>query len=149
MKFSWGTGIAIVYGIFVVGMLGAVIASRQSDPGLVRTDYYDLDLKYQDRMDEKQNMANLAGGLPIRFDAVQQAILIQFPKSQPTLSGTVKLFRSSTTQDDMGLEIQTDAQGQMLISARDMAKGRWHIEVEWAAGTQKFYKEQTLVLTNA
>ncbi|MBK8557404.1 MAG: FixH family protein [Lewinellaceae bacterium] len=149
MKFNWGTGIAIVYSIFVLGMLGAVFASRQSDPGLVRKDYYDLDLHYQDRMDKKQNAANLAGGLPIRFDAAQQAVVLQFPMSGGAPEGNIKLFRSSTLDDDISLDIEADANGQMLIPAGQMAKGLWHIEVDWKAGSKTYFKEQTIILTNA
>ena len=79
MKCSWGTGIAIVYALFVLGMLGAVFASRRHDPGLVQKDYYSLDLNYQDRLDRKQNAALLGDRLRIGYEAPQGVIAIQFP----------------------------------------------------------------------
>ena len=60
MKFNWGTGIALAYGIFALSMVGVVFASRKHDPGLVQKNYYDLDLNYQARMDKKQNAWALA-----------------------------------------------------------------------------------------
>ena len=52
MKFNWGTGIALAYGLFALGMVGAVFASRKHDPGLMQKNYYELDLNYQARMDK-------------------------------------------------------------------------------------------------
>ena len=59
MKFNFGTGIALVYGIFAVGMVTMVIISRGEDPGLVQKDYYNLDLNYQAHLTGKQNTAAL------------------------------------------------------------------------------------------
>jgi nitrogen fixation protein FixH len=146
MKFNWGTGIALVYGVFVVGMVGAVLASTKHNPGLVQDDYYKLDLNYQEHFDKKQNAANLEGGLPIRFEADQNRIKIDFPERLGAPSGKVKLFRSATLSDDKFIDITPDEKGDFYIPTDGFYGGLWNIEVDWAAGGTAFFNEQRINL---
>jgi nitrogen fixation protein FixH len=149
MKFNWGTGIAMVYSIFVMGMLGAVFASRQHDPGLVQKDYYSLDINYQDRMDRKQNAAQLGDRLQIRYEADKQVIAVQFPAELGAAGGKIKLFRSATLDDDALLEIAPDAAGRMEIPAADLPKGIWNVEMEWEAAGKKYFNAAKVTVTHA
>lgn len=149
MKFNWGTGIALVYTVFVLGMLGAVFASRQHDPGLVQKDYYDLDINYQDRLDRKQNAANLGDRLQMGYEADKQVIAIQFPADLGAASGTVKLFRSATLSDDAVLDVSPNTEGRMEIPAAELIKGVWNVEIEWEAGGKKYFNTSKVTVTHA
>ena len=146
MKISWGTGIAIVYGIFVVGMLGAVMASTTRKPVMVSKDYYDLDLKYQEHYDKKTNAAQLPDGLPIQFEAATQRIKIDFPEDLGTPGGKVKLFRSVTTANDQLINIEPDDSGDFYISVEGFPKGIWNIEVDWTAGDKAYFNESKIYI---
>ena len=149
MKLNWGTGIALVYGAFALVMVAFVFQSRRYDPGLVRKDYYNLDLNYQEHMEKKQNTANLTHGLNVRFDAVRRVIRLQFPETTDAPSGSIKCFRPVNVRDDMNLDVQTGPDGAMEIPAGRMSNGLWHLEVDWQAGGTKYFHEATLTLTNA
>jgi nitrogen fixation protein FixH len=149
MKFSWGTGIAIVYALFVLGMLGAVVASRRHDPGLVQKDYYSLDLNYQDRLDRKQNAALLGDRLRIGYEAPQGVIAIQFPLELGAPTGQIKLFRSATLSDDRALDLSPDARGRMEIPAKNLQQGLWNLEMEWEAGGKKYFNDVQITVTHA
>lgn len=149
MKFTWGTGIAIVYSVFVLGMLGAVFASRRYDPGLVQKDYYSLDIHYQDRLDRKQNAAQLGDRLYIGYEAAQAVIAIQFPPELGVPTGEIKLFRSATLTDDRTLNVAPDARGRMEVPASKLQQGVWNLEMEWEAGGKKYYNEVQLTVTRA
>lgn len=149
MKFTWGTGIAIVYSVFVLGMLGAVFASRRYDPGLVQKDYYSLDIHYQDRLDRKQNAAQLGDRLYIGYEAAQAVIAIQFSPELGVPSGEIKLFRSATLTDDRTLNVAPDARGRMEVPASKLQQGVWNLEMEWEAGGKKYYNEVQLTVTRA
>lgn len=144
MKLNWGTGIALVYATFALGMVGAVFASRKHDPGLVSKNYYDLDLNYQQRMVEKQNAAALAKPLEINYLREQQAVAFQFPAEagQPT-GGSVKMFRGGTAEGEFSTPVKTDDAGLMQIPAEKLAAGRWHVEVLWEAAGRSFFQEST------
>lgn len=149
MKLNWGTGIALVYSGFALVMVLFVLRSRQYDPGLVRNDYYNLDLNYQEHMQKKQNAANLAEGLLVHFDAVQRVIRLRFPANMGMPSGTIKCFRSVNVRDDINMDVKTGSDGQMEIPAAQMPNGLWHLEVDWQASGTKYFHETTLTITNA
>lgn len=141
MKFNWGTGIALVYGIFALAMIGAVFASRNHDPGLVQKDYYALDLNYQDRLDRKQNAADLQTPPQVSVASPDKSLTIQFPAGMENALGTAKFYRSATTQDDFLVQIENGQPKQ--ISTEKMASGRWHVEMEWEAAGKKYFWETT------
>ncbi|MBK6930327.1 MAG: FixH family protein [Saprospirales bacterium] len=149
MKFNWGTGIALVYGLFALTMIAVVIRSRSYDPGLVQKDYYNLDLNYQDHLEKKQNAALLKSGLKIGYDAVKQVIRVQFPTETGQPDGFIKCYRPSTVKDDMRLKIQTGPEGQMEIPAAQLPAGLWRLEVDWRASGIQYFNEAIVTVTHA
>lgn len=146
MKFNWGIGIALVYGIFAVAMVSAaVVASRNHDPGLVQKNYYDLDLNYQEHLEKKQNAAALTSMPQVRFNASSGVINLQFP-AKTKASGTAKFYRSATTKDDFSVKIE-DANA-LEVPAAKLASGRWHIELDWEADGKKYFWETAIFITN-
>lgn len=149
MKLNWGTGIALVYGLFALTMVSVVVLSRSHDPGLVDKNYYDLDLNYQQHFEKKQNAAKLAEPLKVQFDAASQVIRIEFPKGIGTPLGSVKCFRSSTVKDDMLLEIRTNPDGNMEIPAEKLPTGLWNLEVDWQADGTTYFNSALITVIRA
>ena len=149
MKFNWGTGIALVYGLFALTMIAFVIRSRSYDPGLVANDYYQLDLNYQEHYDKKQNAAHLKTPVNVRFDAAKQVIRLQFPENLGTPAGSIKCFRPSTVKDDLLLKINAASGNQMEIPAGEMAPGIWNLEVDWQAGGAKYFNTAVVTVIRA
>ena len=144
MKFNWGTGIALVYIIFAVGMVTLVFASRQHDPGLMQKDYYALDLNYQDRLDRKQNAASLTVVPQVLVTSADKSLAIQFPEGMENASGKAKFYRSTTINDDFLVNIE---HGQSTkVPTEKMAPGRWHVELEWEAAGKKYFWETAIVI---
>ncbi|MDX2134648.1 MAG: FixH family protein [Saprospiraceae bacterium] len=137
---NWGYGITIVYGVFVVAMLGAVIASTQHDPGLVSKDYYNLDLNYQAHFDKKQNAADMAVPLAVRYEAGSGDIVIVFPSDMSVARGSIQFRRTSTTKDDYLYTLPAIPAGQELrIPAAGMAEGRWLMDVDWTSTGKDYF----------
>lgn len=149
MKFNWGTGIALVYGLFALTMIAVVMRSRSYDPGLVQNDYYNLDLNYQAHYDKKQNTAHLKQPLVVRYDAARQAILLQFPTGIGTPAGSIKCFRSSTIKDDFRLKIKTDSDGTMGISTGQIMPGIWNLDIDWQANGTKYFNTVAVTVIRA
>jgi nitrogen fixation protein FixH len=144
MKFNWGTGVALAFSIFAVGMVLLVIAARQHDPGLMQEDYYALDLNYQDRLDRSQNTASLATQLQLTINSVDKSLSIQFPAGMERSLGTAKFYRSTTIKDDFLVKFDN---GQPLqVSTSTMAPGRWHVELEWTVVGEKYFWETAFVV---
>lgn len=145
MKFNWGTGIALAYGLFALGMVGAVFASRKHDPGLMQKNYYELDLNYQARMDKKQNAAALAQAPRAIFNATTgKTISVQFPDGMNVSNGSAKLYRSATTSDDFIVKLENA--NAFDIPADNLSPGRWHIELDWQADDKPYFWETVVVV---
>lgn len=143
MKISWGTGIALVYSLFAGAMLTAVFMSRRYDPGLVDKNYYDLDLKYQARLEKKQNTAKLSTLPQITADQQGNTLLVQFPDGMQVRSGNCKFFRAAEVGDDFSVAINPDNHGKVMVPTAQLHKGRWHIELEWEADGGPYYYTTT------
>ena len=144
MKFNWGTGIALFYICFAVGMIALVMATRSHDPGLVQKDYYALDLNYQDRLDRKQNTAALVKPPQLWVLNEEKQLKIQFPEDMGNCIGKAKFYRSSTTKDDFLLDIPQEK--TMPVNTEKMAAGRWHVEMEWEASGTKYFWETAFII---
>lgn len=147
MKFNWGTGIALAYITFALFMIGLVMKSRSYDPGLVQTDYYNLDLNYQARLTKKQNASQMAIQPEVRFDIAAHSVEVQLPADMPGATGTAKCYRSATTSEDFTVEF--DHNNEISIPAGEMTPGRWHVELDWESGGKKYFYETTFIVTNA
>ncbi len=143
-KFSWGTGIALFYGTFVIGMLSLVMATRKHDPGLVQKDYYALDLNYQERLERKQNARTLLVPPKVWVLPDNKTLNIQLPEGMENAAGTTKFYRPASVKDDFTVEI---ANGEpMQLNTEKMAPGRWHVEMEWEAGGKKYFWETAVLI---
>ncbi len=143
-KISWGTGIALFYGAFVIGMLTLVMATRKHDPGLMQKDYYALDLNYQDRLERKQNARALMTPPKVWVVSADKSLNIQFPEGMENAAGTTKFYRSASVKDDFTVEIGSGE--PILVNTEKMARGRWHVEMEWEASGKKYFWETAVVI---
>ena len=145
MKFNWGTGIAIFYGIFVVVLVIAVIRSTGIDNSLVTEDYYQKDLEYQTQIDKQVNARSLSTDLAIRYSDPDRAVRFSFPKDLGSIEGKILFFRPSNAALDFEADIQTDDNFEQIISTRELLPGLWKVKVDWSAGGRDFYKEETII----
>jgi hypothetical protein len=144
IKFNWGTGIALVYATFAIGMVTMVLISTKHDPGLVQKDYYELDLNYQTPLNGKQNAAALEVKPAVLYDENQRMVVIQLPAGMTATNGNVKLYRSASVADDQLVEIA----GQRLIQIPVKSKvgGRWHVELNWVTDQKNYYYETAILI---
>lgn len=141
---NWGTGILIFYSVFVFSMVGVVLASRKHDPGLVSDKYYDLDLNYQKRMEQKQNTASLSKAVEIRYVFENRSVEVQFPAEIGTPSGNIVLYRPSDGRSDVKIPINCDASGKMTVPVESLSKGLWRVNVDWTAGGKSYFQENVM-----
>ncbi len=146
MTLDWGKGIALVYSIFALSMLGLAYQSTKHDVGLVKKDYYEDDINYQTHYVKMQNARQLTTDLTIKFDATGSEIILHFPTDLPKPSGKVLLFRPSQSSNDVSLDIETDAQNSMVVPTKSFQAGLWKIKVDWQANGKDYYKEQPLTI---
>lgn len=147
MKLSWGTGIALVYGGFVVLMVFAVTMASREDPGLLRKDYYKLDLEYQAHMDKKVNTANLEAVPTVRFDALKQQLFIDWPEGLSLKEGKLNMYRLSDERDEFRLELTPELSTSGIPAAK-LGSGKWQVELDWSDPNGKTFFATSKIFLN-
>lgn len=146
MKFTWGTGVAVFYSVFVIAMVGMVVYSKTFDNSLVVENYYDEDLRYQEMIDKLENAAKLEKDLEISLtDSLD--ILLSFPENLMNISGKVLLYRADDKSKDVAFDISVNSKKQMHIPYKEIQGGRWTIKVDWQGDGIPYYKQKDLLLS--
>lgn len=146
-KISWGTGIVISLGIFLVINVIVVIFAFSQDVHLVTDDYYAKELKYQDVIDMKNNSAQLLTPLTINIYE-GRAVTIKYPDQMDTveISGSVHFYRPDHPSFDFSVPVKRDSVNTQLISSDKIIPGYWKVAVEWSDGKLKYFNEEKLMV---
>lgn len=146
MKLNWGTGIAIFYILFVVSLVFQVFRSRQFDHSLVSDNYYELDLKYQERYNKLRNAHDSKNTIQFDHDKVAKKLSLQFPELEQLPAGKIHFFRPSNSRMDFEIEIQASPRGKMQLPTDQLAPGLWRVKVDWEYKDQAYYQEAVVII---
>jgi hypothetical protein len=140
MKFNWGHGIVVFSGAFMTMILYFVISSMSYDSELVSDDYYEQEVDYQTRIDQKKN----ANEQKIQISQGAEGLQIIFPNSVD--NGKVYFFRPSDKKLDFDKDIQLDTNFEQQINLEKTQAGLWRIKLDWQKGDKDFYYEESIVI---
>ena len=144
-RLSWGVGIWILYGGFVLFILACVGFASMQSFDLVESNYYDKGIKYQGQIDKMERTRALAEQPAIRYDN-SGAIKIMFPESlvEAQLRGTIALYRPSNSRYDKLIAI--DGERQFDIIMHSLPTGLWKLKLDWRYNGQSYYNEETIII---
>ncbi len=146
MNLSWGTKIAGLYIGFVLLMITMVIMSAYQKTELVSDDYYERELKYQDKIDGMNN-ANLLSA-QISHTINDNALIVQFPNDfkNKNVTGEIVFFRPSDKTKDFISQIRLNETFCQTIDLKDLSKGMYKMQTEWKADGKTYFNEETIVI---
>jgi YD repeat-containing protein len=140
-----------IIGFFVVAVafLATFIAwaSRQRED-LVADNYYDDEVRYQQRLDGLNRTLPLQSQIAVSYDAAGQSIRINLPAAQaPVAAGRVHLYRPSDERLDRELPLALTVGGEQRLDARSLQNGLWKVRVEWTANDRNYYYDQSVIVS--
>jgi len=141
MKFNWGLKIAFLYGGFVALILCMVGLTMREKVELVSKDYYDQELKYQDKINQMNRSSHLKETLSWEVQA--DKIAMKFPsefKGQ-AISAKVYFFRPSDVAMDQTISLQADTMSVREVNTKALKKGLYKMQVTWVANAETYYNE--------
>ena len=142
---NWGHKITLVFVTFVSGILFLVYKASQQKQELVTTDYYEKELKYQERI----NAVNLTEALSSHVIAshVNGKIFIDFPKefSNTAIETNVLLYCPFNENNDQEFNLKT-LNGKLIIPVKTKQKGKYTLKINWNLGNNKYYTEQNIFI---
>lgn len=145
MKFNWGVGVFTLYGAFVLLILFLVYKSTSTKVDLVTEDYYQQELKYQDKIDQKSNAASLEQGL--KHEVSGSTIFLAFPPDHQSASGTVMVYRPSNKAYDKYFDIELDENSKMVIIMEKSPIGLYKLKIDWSNNDIDYYVEEDIYLS--
>lgn len=133
MKFTWGHGIMVALGCFMIFILSLIFFSGNMGE-MVTEDYYEKTINYQTDIDA----AKRANALAKRPEIVQQAngFMIRFPEA--IQSGDVLFLRSEDSKKDVVKPLKLNSRNEMLISSVDLIHGEYEVALRWKQNNQDF-----------
>lgn len=141
MRLNWGTGIALIYGVFAACTVGFVAFAMSQPVQLVDDDYYASSLRHDERRAAIENAAAIVPDAVV-VEADGRAVTIVLPPGQvPDARGEARLYRPSDASADRRVPLALDAAGRQRLSLEGLTPGRWVVQLEWTSGGRTFYRE--------
>lgn len=138
---NWGKGIIMGMALFMLFIILMCVKMFSLPADEYDHHYYEKGLNFdKDYAKEKQ----------VAADKAQPVIEISGNNIQLAFSeeaqGTAKLVRPSSVSMDRTFAIKTDSNGITALPLANMAKGRWHIVLEWVSNHKNYLYEKELDL---
>jgi len=142
---NWGNKLILVFIGFAGLMFLLVYNAMNTRYELVSKDYYQDELRYQDKIDGKSNASTVS---EIAVQADQKYLILQMPKefNGQSLKGDIWLYCKTEAVKDLRLPLTTDADGRQFIPKEQLKANKYLLKLSWEAADKKYYAEQDITL---
>lgn len=141
MKFNWGHGIALFYGLFAFSLILVVIRTTYYDHTLVTEKYYEEDLAYQEHYEKLANSRQLSQAVKVWKDREARTLSVQFPDDMGKIEGKVTFYRPVNSAEDFTVPFELSGQHILEYDTKALHPGLWTIKIDWKAGQTPYYQE--------
>ena len=141
---NWGKGIAIVYIVFVLLIAGLVYLTTQQKFDLVSDDYYEQELKYQDKLDANNNVVALND--KINFSLQGEKLTIELPSDLHTsnISGRLNCYYKADSKHDLSFDFKPDENGKQVWERNKFNQGFYIMKLSFNDGIKNYYVEKEM-----
>ncbi len=144
-KFNpWPYGIILFFVLLVCCLAAVVVIAATHRESMVSENYYEQELKFQDRIDSAVRAQK--SGANMQLDAAAGKLLVTVPARQlaQNFSGAIELYRPSSSKLDREFPFAPRADGTQALDVSKLAAGLWHVRVKWTAGGLDYFLEQKI-----
>ncbi|TFV97086.1 nitrogen fixation protein FixH [Algoriphagus kandeliae] len=140
---NWGKGILLSIIAFIgIIMTMVVISVRMDGIELVRDNYYEAEIKYQDQIDKEASTLALDREV-LRYDIQSKSMILDLPVGA---KGNLQLFRPSDASLDKALQIEITEDGKKQVSMADLKPGYWRVQLNWTENGIEYYQEKKITI---
>ncbi len=146
ISINWGTGIAIFIGIFMISMLMMVFSTLNHRWDLVADDYYEQDLKFDQKAEKMRNAATSGASLSVSANHLHE-VAVAFSGISANTTGTLRFFRPSDAALDFAVPFAVGQDLRQSVKSAKLVSGKWKAIAEWKGNNGKdFYIETTFLV---
>ena len=147
IKNPWPVGLVIFFIIFISYIAGFIVFACRQQMDLVRDDYYDQEIRFQQQIDRVKRTNPVLANAGIDYDRATDAVTVSLPSvKQSDVAGTVSFYRPSDAALDSNVQLGLDAAGHQTVVVSTMRAGLWKVRVQWTAGGQDYFYEKPIVI---
>ncbi len=134
---------AAIIGSFVIFISGVIIfiawAARQ-DMDLVRKDYYEDEIRFQESMESFGRTRPLRAEVAVTYDAVRALVGIALPASHgcQQATGRIHFYRPSDARLDHEVTLAVGSDGTQSVDAKRLRPGLWKVRLFWSANGEDY-----------
>ena len=146
-KFTWGHGIAVALGSFMIFILSMIFFFSRGwqNSELITDNYYEEELAYQNVIDAKKNADELSE--KPQYLQSTEGIKVIFPKdiNNENAKFKIDLHRADDQKLDIIREMTLDAANAIHIPQNVLAKGNYVLRVHWTQNNKNYQMDYDLV----
>lgn len=142
---NWGHKITIVFLIFVAGMTFLVYKATQEKQELVTTDYYEKELKYQEKIDAMVITEKLSS--QVLASHKDGTVYLDFPAefAKSTVDSHVLLYCSFNENNDQEFKLKFD-NAKIKFPVKTRQAGNYTLKIDWTSEGKKYYTEKNIYI---
>ena len=143
----WPTAIILFFIGFFLFTAGLVVFASRQKMDLVRGDYYDEEIRYQEQLNRMNLTLPIADQVAIRYEATRQSIHIALPLDHgKKATGRIRLYRPSDESLDREIPLALDADGAQQVDASKLPSGLWKVRLYWTVEGKDYYFSDTVIV---
>ena len=143
----WPIGIIAFFAVALAFLITFIVWAAHQREDLVADNYYDNEVRFQQKLDLLNRTQPLAAQVAVAYDAALQDIVITLPAAQAqNASGQIVLYRPSDERLDQHLALAVAADGTQRLAAKELARGLWKVRIQWTANGKDYFFDHALVL---
>jgi nitrogen fixation protein FixH len=142
----WPYAIVGYFVLFITGVVTWVVYATHHQDQLIRPDYYEHEIRYQQHIDTVARTAALRSGVQIHYDLGNRTVTLALPARAAKMTGTIQLYRPSDSKLDKTFPLTLDEHSAQTLSVDGMESGLWKLHLSWSADGTDYYFDQPLVL---
>ena len=146
----WPIGLVLFFIVFTGYIVGFVIFASRQKMDLVREDYYDQEIRFQQQIDRVQRSSPVLADAAIDYDRAGDLVTVSLPAvSQVDLSGTVSFYRPSDAGLDTNVKLGLDPAGHQSSAFAPCAQDFGRCGCNGRHQAREYYFEKPIVIGRA
>jgi hypothetical protein len=143
---NWGNKLLLTFIVFGIGMFYLVYRSMSTHYELVEKDYYNQELRYQQKIDATSRTNALQSAVVL--EQTEQGVHVQLPleMKNKTLNGDIWFYCAYDAGKDKKISLRADSNARQLIPLRELEPGNYTVKLNWTESGQTYYAEKTLTV---
>ena len=140
---NWGRSITIAFVLFA-GFIGSMVyRAFTRDADLVRDDYYENELKFNDNKQKSENYAQLQEEFVVKHSKEGVQLIFPDPISESS-KGNIHFYRPDKKSYDRNFDLSVDGNNQQLLDYSNFKEGYYDVIVEWEEKGTSYMAEKNI-----